>query len=307
MEIEHVAGVGLAARRAPQDQRELAVRRGLLGEVVVHAERGLPLLVHEVLGDGAARVRRDVLERRRLRGGGDDHDGVVHRARILQPFDHRGHRGALLADGDVDADDAGAPLIDDGVHRDGGLAGAAVTDDQLPLAAADRDHRVDGLDAGLKRLLHRLPHDDARRHHLHLAGPRALDLAPAVDRPTQRVHHPPQHRGAHRHVQQAAGAADLVAFLQLQVVAHDRGADVVLLQIQHQAGDDVAGLLRGELQHLAGDRGIEPIDPGDAVAHLEHRADLGDVVRAEVRRLDFMEQDVLEFAGTEGSVSGHEF
>ena len=107
-----------------------------------------------------------------------------------------GHGRALLADGDVDADDAGALLIDDGVHRDGRLAGAAVADDQLALAAADRDHRVDGLDAGLERLLHRLPHDDARRHHLDLARVRGLDGAPAVHRAAQRVHHPAQHAPA---------------------------------------------------------------------------------------------------------------
>ena len=63
----------------------------------------------------------------------------------------------------------------------------------------------------------------------------------------------------------------------------------------------------GELEHLAGDRGLEAVDAGDAVAHLEHGADLVDVVRAEVRRLDLAEQDVLELAGTEGRVSGHEF
>jgi hypothetical protein len=34
-----------------------------------------------------------------------------------------------------------------------GLAGLAVADDQLALAAADRDHRVDRLDAGLQRLV----------------------------------------------------------------------------------------------------------------------------------------------------------
>ena len=36
-------------------------------------------------------------------------------------------------------------------RRDRGLAGLAVADDQLALAAADRDHRVDGLEAGLHR------------------------------------------------------------------------------------------------------------------------------------------------------------
>ena len=48
------------------------------------------------------------------------------------------------------------PLVDDRVDRDRGLAGLPVTDDQLALATADRRHRVDRLDAGLQRLLHRL-------------------------------------------------------------------------------------------------------------------------------------------------------
>ena len=48
--------------------------------------------------------------------------------------------------------------------RDRGLAGLPVADDQLALAAADRNHRVDGFDAGLQRLFHRLPVDHARRN-----------------------------------------------------------------------------------------------------------------------------------------------
>ena len=45
----------------------------------------------------------------------------------------------------------------------GGLAGAPVADDQLALAAPDRDHGVDGLEPGLERLLHRAAIDHARR------------------------------------------------------------------------------------------------------------------------------------------------
>src|ERR1043165_3279514 len=50
----------------------------------------------------------------------------------------------------LDADDPGALLVDDGVDRDRRLAGLAVADDQLALAAADGDHGVDGLEAGLR-------------------------------------------------------------------------------------------------------------------------------------------------------------
>src|SRR5688572_31062966 len=49
-----VARVGLAARRAAQQQRDLAIRLGLLGQVVVDDERVLavlhPVLAHRATG-----------------------------------------------------------------------------------------------------------------------------------------------------------------------------------------------------------------------------------------------------------------
>ncbi len=59
MQVEDVAREGLAAGRAAQEQRHLAVGVGLLREVVVDAERVLAL-VEEVLAHRAAGVRRDV-------------------------------------------------------------------------------------------------------------------------------------------------------------------------------------------------------------------------------------------------------
>src|SRR6202008_1697691 len=80
-------------------------------------------------------------------------------------LDDLGDGRALLADGDVDAVELGALvagrvhrlLVQDGGEGDGGLAGRTVADDQLALAAADRDQGVDRLQAGLHRLVHRLP------------------------------------------------------------------------------------------------------------------------------------------------------
>src|SRR5690606_36347057 len=101
-----------------------------------------------------------------------------------------GDRRALLPDRDVDAahllvDIARVPvglLVDDRVDRDRGLAGLAVADDELTLTAADRDHRVDGLDAGLHGLVHRLARHDAGSLELERATRLGLDLAEAVDR-----------------------------------------------------------------------------------------------------------------------------
>jgi hypothetical protein len=57
-------------------------------------------------------------------------------------------------------------LIDDGVDRNRGFAGLAVADDELALAAADRNHRVDSLESRLNRLRHRFARNHAGRDFL---------------------------------------------------------------------------------------------------------------------------------------------
>ena len=150
VQVEDVTRVGLASRRPAQQQRHLAVGPGMFGEVVIDHQRVAAVLA-ELLADGAAGIRRNVLQRRRLVGRRHHDDGVLERAVPLEDAHGARHRRPLLADGDVDADQVLALLVDDGVDGDGGLARLPVADDQLALAAADRDHRVDGGDAGLDR------------------------------------------------------------------------------------------------------------------------------------------------------------
>ena len=154
---------------------------------------------------------------------------------LLQPRDQAGHRGGLLADGHVDADDVLALLVDDGVQGDGRLAGAPVADDELALSAPDGDHGVDGLDAGLQGLLHRLPADDAGGLELHL--PEVLvSMGPLSSSGTpERIHHPSDEGLAHRDLDDLAGALDEVALFDEGVLAHQHGADAVLFQVEHQA------------------------------------------------------------------------
>jgi hypothetical protein len=74
----------------------------------------------------------------------------------------------------------------------GRLAGPAVADDQLALAAPDRGQRVDGLDAGLQRLADRT---GASRRWAPAARARplgGLDLAEAVERLAEGVDHAPR-------------------------------------------------------------------------------------------------------------------
>src|SRR2546428_9572318 len=113
-----------------------------------------------------------------------------------------------MAYGDVEAVPPLPFLIDDRVHADGRFARAAVADDELALAASDGDHRVDGLEACLERLLDRAPVDDARRITLERPELRRRNWALAVDGLPEGVDDTPGQGLARRHLGDALGARD---------------------------------------------------------------------------------------------------
>ena len=102
VQIEHVARIGFAARRAAQQQRHLAIGDGLLGEIVVDDHR-VHAVVAEIFAHGAAGERRQELHRRRIGRRRRDHDRIVERAVFLQNLDELGDGRALLPDRDIDA------------------------------------------------------------------------------------------------------------------------------------------------------------------------------------------------------------
>src|SRR5207237_10820845 len=123
-----------------------------------------------------------------------------------------------------------AALVDDGVERDGGLAGLPIADDELALAAADGDHRVDRLDAGLERLLHRLADDDTGGLQLDAAGGGRLDGPLAVDGLAEGAHDAPEEGLAHRGLGDTARAPGAVALLALLRLSPYGGPDGAFLE-----------------------------------------------------------------------------
>src|SRR5439155_18100311 len=230
--------------------------------------------------------------RGRFRGRGGDDDRVVHRPLVLEQLVDLGDRRGLLPDGNVDADHVLPALVQDRVDEDRRLAGRAVADDQLALAAADVRHRVDRLDAGLERLLHRLAVDDARRLELERPPFLRLDRRPAVQRLPQRVDDAAGERLADGHARDAPGSLHRLTLLDLIPLAEKGRADVVLLEVEREAGDAVL-----ELEHLHRDRALEAVDASDAVTDLEDRSDLGEV-GFDVVLLDPLAQDRRDLFGT---------
>ena len=103
-----------------------------------------------------------------------------------------------------------ARLVDHRVHADGGLARGTVADDQFALAAADRDHRVNGHDAGLDRLADGFAPDDAGGDFFDGIKRFVLDGALAVNRLAEGIDDAAEQAFADGHLQQLAGGADFL-------------------------------------------------------------------------------------------------
>ncbi len=70
-------------------------------------------------------------------------------------------------------------------------------------------------------------------------------------------------------MKELAGGPDLVAFLELGVVAEDDHADLGLVEVERQPGDAAA-----EVDHLVQHRVGQALDPGDAIPDLADHADV---------------------------------
>ena len=109
---------------------------------------------------------------------------------------------------------------------------------------------------------------------LNSSGRRSVDStgpAPSTGLPSGSTTRPEQ-GVADGHVDDRAGPLDRLALLDLLPLAEERDADVVLLEVERDPDDAVL-----ELEPLERDAVLEPVHAGDAVADLEHGADLGEV------------------------------
>src|SRR3569833_2243379 len=288
VQVEHIAGIGFAAGRTAQQQGHLAIGPGLLGQVVVHDQRVFAA-VAEVFAHRAARVGRDELQRGGHGGAGGDDDGVGHGAVLFELAHHVGDRGGLLAHRHVDALTAGALLIDDGVDRDRGRAGLAVADEQFALTAADRHHRIDGLQAGLHGLVDRFTFDHARRDLFDGRAAGGLNGAFAVERVAQGVDHAAEQARADRHFQNAAGAFHRVAFGDVFVGAQHHRADRVALQVERHA----VGVAR-EFDHFTVHHVGQTVDADNAVGDAHHGA-FGARLGDDLEAFDALLDEIADF------------
>ena len=266
MEIEHVAWVSFTAWRTAQQQGNLAVSHCLLGQIVINDQRVFTA-VAEVFAHGATGVRCNELQRSGFGSGSRDHDGVSQRAVFFQLAHHVGDGRLFLTNSYVDALNAAVLLVDDGVDGQSGFTDLTVTDDQLTLATANRDHGIDRLVTGLHRLVDRLTPDHARCNLLNSVGRDVVQRAFAVNWVTQCVNNATQQFRTNRNFEDAAGALGAHAFGKAGVSTQHNSTHGVLLQVQCHTVDAAR-----ELDHFAIHYVGETVNAHDTVRYADDSA-----------------------------------
>ena len=278
MKVENVARIGFTPWGAAQQQGHLSICDSLLGQIVIDNDR-MHAVVTKIFAHGAAGIRCQELQRCGLGRGGGDNDGIFHGASIFQGLHDLSDRGALLADRDIDTVQLLALiitlidrlLVDEGVNRHGGLAGLAVTNDQLALAAANGNQAVQRLQAGLHGFMHRFARDDTRRLDVHQTAFIRLDRALAIDGIAQGVDNAAQQALAHGYVNDFTGTFYCIAFGNGGVGTENNDADVIAFQVQGHTFDTA-----GEFHHFAGLYLIQTVNAGDTITHGQNLANLRD-------------------------------
>src|SRR5690606_31356475 len=153
-------------------------------------------------------------------------------------------------------------------QNDGRLAGLTVANDQLALATADRDQRVNGLEASGHRLVNRLARQDARSLDVDAATFGVIDRTLAVDRVAEAVDNAAEQARTNRSIHDGAGTLDDVAFLVRAFIAEDHDADIVGFEVQRHAHHGTR-----ELNELTGLHVVEAVNAGNTVTDGEHLTD----------------------------------
>jgi hypothetical protein len=288
-----VAREGFAPRGPAQEQRQLAIRFRVTRQVVINDE-SVAAAVHPELGDRAAGERGQMLQPGQAAGLGHDDGRIGHGPVLTQRLDRRDGRRALLTDEHVDAVNVPVALIDDGIECERAPAETVVSEQELALAFADRDQRIDDLDARIERLAHELPGHDWRRGGFETLPEPRLWRRRVVERQAERIDDAPEQLVSDRQAQPVPRAVTGRAGSQGIRRMQQHGADSLACQIEYEPVTSVL-----ECQNVVDGRRRQARYPRDAVADGR---DMTSFLKANSRFV-FLEPARLERQGTGAYIS----
>ena len=270
MQIEYIARICFTSRRTLQQQRHRTVRDRMFRKIVVD-DQNILALFHPLFADRTPRIGRNVLQRRRFRSTRVHDRRIFHRIRFFQTRRQTCYRRLFLANGNINAVYVLTLLVNDRIYSNRCLTRLTVTDDQLTLTLADRDHRVNDLQTRHQRLINGTARHDTRRNTLNRTRLLGLNITLIVNRLTKRIYNAAKHRIPDRNLNDSSRAADFIALFDLRIAAKQNSANVILLEVHDHSHDPVR-----EHQQLRRHRLINPLNHRNAISDTD---DIANIIR----------------------------
>ena len=154
---------------------------------------------------------------------------------LLQCLLYLNYSRCLLSYCDIYADAVLAVLVDHRIDCDRCLTGLPVSDDQLSLSPAYREHGVDREDTGLKRRVYRLTVDNRRSRRLNRHVARCLYFSEPVNRNSERINDSPEEAFAYRNACGFARTLYTRAFSYALIIIEEYASDLIGTDILYHA------------------------------------------------------------------------
>ena len=150
---------------------------------------------------------------------------------LTELFDDLRYRALLLSNGYIYAVNIETLLVDYRIDCNGGLTGLTVTDYKLSLPSTYRDHGVDGLDTGLKRLCNRLSKYDSRGLDIDHPALGTFYRPGFVNRLAKGVNNPSHQPLADGNLNDLTGTLDRIALFYQIILTEDNYTDIILFKV----------------------------------------------------------------------------
>ncbi len=234
MQVENVTWVCFTTWRTFQQQGNLTVCPGLLGQIIKD-DQSVFAAIQEVLTHRTTSVWSQELHCCRIGCTSGNDDGVIHSVVFFQLANNVRNRRLLLTYGNVDTLNARTFLVDDGVNGKSSLTSLTVTNDQLTLTTTDWYHGINSLVTGLHWLVYALTCNYTRSNALNRCTSLRFNWTFTVNRGTQSVDYTTQQGFAYRYFQNTASTLGSLAFSQTFVFTQNNRAYRVAFQVHRQA------------------------------------------------------------------------
>ena len=218
--------------------------------------------------------------------------GIIHSSLLLQCSHEGCNCRSLLTDGHINTEHRltgliSSALIDDGVYSNCCLSCLTVTNYELTLAPADRDHGINSLQTCLQRLCNRLTENNARsltfQRHFHKV---TTDRSLAIKRLSKRIHHSSDHLVGNIYRSDSSCSPDHHSFLDPVSRTKKHRTDIIFLKIHDYGLDAIFKLKKFSCLSIQ-----QSMNSDHTITHLQDLADLLEM-KAHIKVAQLFEQHI---------------